>query len=48
MKPLRFKFDNSLNLRKPIKERASIIISLEFAKFLLHHPGIEKLLSDLN
>ena len=33
MKLVRFKFDSSLNLRKPVKERTSIIISLEFVRF---------------
>ena len=35
MEPLRFKFDNSLNLRKTVKVRASIITSLKFVMILL-------------
>ena len=34
MKSLHFKFDNSLNLKKPIKNMMSIIISLEFVRFI--------------
>ena len=48
MKSLRFKLDTSLDIRKPMKERTSVIISLEFVRFISITPDIEKLFSDLN
>ena len=44
MKSLRFKLDTSLNLGKPMKERTSIIISLEFVRFISTPPWYWKAL----
>ena len=44
MKSLHFKFHNSLDLRKPIKERTSIIIRLEFVRFISTQPRYWKAL----
>ena len=44
MKSIRFKLDSSLNLRKPIKERTSIIINLEFVRFIFTPPRYWKTL----
>ena len=44
MKSLRFKFNNSLSLRKPIKERTSIILSLEFVRLISTLPRCQKAL----